>query len=273
MAMCDYGMASTVALAEHMTSVVRTGSVFVQRNGIDSRLMRAAAHAVPRNSHGSRIRIFYGSATLAHNKDFNDIAIAALLPLMKQNPSVSLVIVGHLDLHPDFGEVADQVMRVDMIPDPESYWQLLSECDINIAALADTPMNDCKSEIKWLEAAVLGVPSVVSSTATYRAVVDNGQTGLVAATLDDWTAAVRRLASSVEERRRIGEQARDAATIPYSPNALSRNLLSELRTPMPVLPASAKKRVLIVNVFYPPQAIWRATPYRCGSGREHAGPS
>jgi len=39
--------------------------------------------------------------------------------------------------------------------------------DINLSVLKPGVISDCKSEIKWLEAAMLGIPSIVSATQTH----------------------------------------------------------------------------------------------------------
>lgn len=268
MGLCDYGVASTTPLAHAMEAVVRTGTCFVVRNGLDRRnLGLVTLPTTPRRDPDS-VRVFYGSATLSHNQDFNDYAGPALCALLEDNPRAELFIVGHLKLGEMFDRFEDRITRVPLVKDSASYWRLLAASDINLAVLAPGRMSDAKSEIKWLEAAVVGVPSVVSATATYREVVKDGETGLIAATPEEWTEALRRLAADPALRRDIAANARQDALERYSlaegAAALSAALAAASAPDKPARPRktaarSRKLRVLVVNVYFPPQSIGGAT--------------
>lgn len=261
MALCRFGLASTPALVESVSSIVSSGRAFLVRNALDSRTLKPlGSPLIWQDENQAQIRIVYGSGTLAHNQDFNDIAVGALLPLMKADSRIHLVIIGHLDLDKRFDVVRPQVHQLGLIPDVETYWSVLAQCHINLATLADTPMNNAKSEIKWLEAAVHRVPSIVSATRTYREVIDNGVTGIVASTMDEWRAAFAVLIENPAARKAMGEAARRQALRDYDPKAAARNLLHILTTNEDqAVSSKEKKRALIVNAFYPPQSIGGAT--------------
>lgn len=107
---------------------------------------------------------------------------------------------------------------------------------------------------------MLGIPSIMTPTRTYRDVVADGETGLFATTPEEWYRAIRRLVVSQKERKRIGAAARDVARDAYAMPAMTGNLLSIFKsvTKAPAV-QSIKKRVLVVNVFFPPQAVGGAT--------------
>ena len=256
MQLCDYGMVSTPALGRYTEKFVKTGRVFVVRNGLDSRIDNVRQLPRP-NASEQTIRLFYGSGTLAHNQDFNDVAVHAILPLMLAETRIELVIAGHLDLDPRFEIVQDRVFKIGIITPPSAYWSMLSSCDINLATLSATKMNDCKSEIKWLEAARLGIPSIVSATSTYCDIIQNGKTGILAPTLAEWADAIRLLVNDPALRHAIGRAACSHVTEAYAPSAISKSLAAALPDIKPNL--RSRKRVLIVNVFYPPQSIGGAT--------------
>jgi len=267
MALCDYGLASTPSLAREMKKVVRSGECFVVRNGLDRRNIGLTNVPSTPSRPPENVRIVYGSATLAHNQDFHDMAGPALCQVLSENPSAELVIIGHLALGPMFDPFARQITRIALLADTRSYWSLLAACDINLAVLAPGLMSDCKSEIKWLEAAVVGLPSLVSATATYCEVIEDGQTGLLADTPDEWTQALRLLVGDAELRTRIAEKARASALSLYSLEAGARALRKALSASSGSAPAPErkKKRILIVNVFYPPQSIGGATRVVAGN--------
>jgi glycosyltransferase involved in cell wall biosynthesis len=258
MSLCDHAIASTPALLEYMLPVVRSGSGFVLRNALDTRNGPAIAlgsrpFAVDRN----RIRIFYGSGTLAHNADFSELVAPALAQIMEQNEKVDLVLVGHVPYDPYLRKHPDRVLRYPLIADIADYWSVLSSCDVNIAPLVPEPTTDCKSEIKWLEAAVMGIPTVASGTLTYHQVITSGRDGFVAETAAEWLDILSRLVADADMRRRIGHTARAKALEDYAPGC-NAAILSE-RLALPEAPRRKRRRVLVCNVFFAPQSIGGAT--------------
>ncbi len=60
----------------------------------------------------------------------------------------------------------------------------IDEVDINLAPLVDSIFNRAKSEIKWIEAALV-IPAVASKLGAFSDMVIDGETGLLA-TDDQW---------------------------------------------------------------------------------------
>jgi glycosyltransferase involved in cell wall biosynthesis len=140
----------------------------------------------------------------------------------------------------------------------EDYWDALSYSDINISVLHSSTFNDCKSEIKWLEAAMMGIPSVLARTKTHEDVVENGATGFLCKDASDFFEALDKLVADPRLRKKIGESARREALAKYSLETQVTKLgemIAQIERARPI----AKKRLVIVNVFYPPQAIGGAT--------------
>ncbi len=259
MALCDYALASTGPLAERMAKVVRSGRAFVHRNALHAPHEKMMAAAPARRDDGT-IHLFYGTGTRAHNADFEQHLTPALALILAEFPFAKLVIVGYLVLPAALAALADQIVLVPPVWEIDAYWRMLAGMDINLAVLKPGPVADCKSEIKWLEAAMLGIPSIVTPTETYGEIVSDGETGLFATTPEEWYRAIRRLVVSPKERRRIGAAARDAVCEAYSMPAMARNLRVILGSVTEVPPArTTRKRILVVNVFFPPQAVGGAT--------------
>ncbi|MDP8917078.1 MAG: glycosyltransferase, partial [Pseudomonadota bacterium] len=173
-----------------------------------------------------------------------------------------LLLVGYLALDPAFDEVREQIIRFDYVGSSEQFWSMLADADISFAVLKPTWATDAKSEIKWLEAAVLGIPSVVSETAMYAEVLEDGEDALLARTPQEWLDALDRLAGDAGLRRRIGAKAREKAAARYSLEANAARLQALLA------PADARRadraprtrpRILLANVWFPPQTLGGAT--------------
>ncbi|ACK51657.1 glycosyl transferase group 1 [Methylocella silvestris BL2] len=264
MGLCDYGIASTTPLASHIELIVEKRECFVLRNGLDERNETAIEMGRVSRPQRDVVTIFYGSGTKAHNSDFNTLAGPALLFVLERYDYVRLVVVGHLQLRPEFDQFSSRVTRLGMIADLDQYWSLLGASDISLAVLSPGQMASCKSEIKWLEAAILQVPSIVSATATYLEVLQDGVDALI---VDDnslaWRKALTILIEDGELRRSIGAAARRKALQNYSLDAAAALLRVKLGSPIAVADADQNRcrkiKVLTCNVFFPPQTYGGAT--------------
>lgn len=263
----DRGIASTACLAQTMANDAGI-PVDVIHNGLDRQTLKLARALKPdepnHQPHGleSLCRIVYGSGTNTHNQDFLEAA-TALLELLREEPRLRLRIIGDLTLPRGFAEVEQQVERFQA-RSYASYLELLSECQINLAPLEQGLFNDCKSNIKWLEAAALGIPSVCSDRAEFSAAIENGVNGVLCSTADQWKQALRALVDDPQRRLQMGEAARTSAWRDYAPEQIAHREVASwwqqtqarLRSERehPPLP-----RVLSINVYYGPQSFGGAT--------------
>ncbi|MCL5291456.1 MAG: glycosyltransferase [Actinobacteria bacterium] len=93
----------------------------------------------------------------------------------------------------------------------EEYPKLLSKFDIALAPLTDDSFNACKSDLKFLEYAALGLPVIASKVAAYESSVDHGRNGFLARNPKDWLKYLRRLINDEGLREEIGAAARKFA--------------------------------------------------------------
>jgi glycosyltransferase involved in cell wall biosynthesis len=265
MGLCEHGIASTAPLASRVEHVVKSHDCLVLRNGLDERSENAIDMGRASRPKRDSVAIIYGSGTKAHNSDFNEIAGPALLSALEKHANVRLIIVGYLRLSPAFDRFSSRILQLGFVTDIDQYWSLLAASDINLAVLAPGLMASCKSEIKWLEAAVLQVPSIVSGTATYREILEDGVDALIVDTAAAWTEALERFIVDRNLRRRIGAAARRKVLQNYSLENAAKVLRDGLGLPIGgqeiVAPATAtaKLKVLFCNVFFPPQSRGGAT--------------
>ncbi len=287
-ACCDAAIASTEGVAACLRGLVRSGVVLVHRNGLSDALAARARASVPRSPppEGVPITLFYGSGTRAHGADFRNLLAPALTRLMAERRDVHFVACGHVDAAGLAARFPGRVDRIPPIADRDAYLSQLLAADVNLAVLQDGVFNDGKSEIKWLEAAAFCVPSVVSDVGGYRETLRDGvHVVRVPADPAAWYGALRSLVADPARRAAIGAAARDRALELYGPQALGRSLAEGLRrlarpAASPVAPALAppmgrrraggvavatvpaqprRPRVLLANVFFPPQALGGAT--------------
>jgi GT2 family glycosyltransferase len=202
---CDAVIVTTEALRAHAEELHPT--VFVVPNAVSSEMVRLANGARQASAERDQVAIGYLSGTKTHNKDFVEAA-DAVLEVLEENEQAELHLVGLIDLDDRFTRFSDRIKKLPIQP-----WQrlpaILAEIDINLAPLErNNPFTESKSCIKYLEAGLVGVPTIASSRSDFvRAVVD-GESGFLADSPDQWTDALRDLVGSADRRRRVGEAAR-----------------------------------------------------------------
>ena len=90
-------------------------------------------------------------------------------------------------------------------------WQKLPEAlagvDINLMPLENTVFHSCKSENKWMEAALVKVPSVMSRNNELEPLIQNGVEGYLCSTKEEWAEALEALITDSELRHKIGKAA------------------------------------------------------------------
>jgi glycosyltransferase involved in cell wall biosynthesis len=263
MGLCEHGIASTAPLASRVEHVVKSHDCLVLRNGLDERNEMAISTGRTARPERDVVTIFYGSGTKAHNSDFNELAAPALLFALERYDYVRLVIIGYLRLRSNFDQFSSRITQLGFVSNLDQYWSLLAAADINIAVLSQGLMADCKSELKWLEAAVLQVPSIVSATATYLEVLTDSVDALIVG--DDSSAWIKALTRMIEDpnlRRSVGASARRKALQHYSFDSAAALLRKQLDSSTAAAardPGRAKIKVLVCSVFFPPQSYGGAT--------------
>ncbi|MBN9559934.1 MAG: glycosyltransferase [Alphaproteobacteria bacterium] len=254
---CDKAIAST----EHLAAAMRAAGVpeaAVVENALDCETLETAEllRATRLRGDAAEVRIIYGSGTKTHDIDFA-IAAPALVRLMDARPEVCLRIVGDLALPPEMDRLAIRIERLERV-DYRTWLALLADSDIALAPLENTVFNDAKSNIKFLEAAVLGVPAVCSPRANFTSVVAHGETGMLAEDAPAWFDALEGLADDPLLRHRMGEAAQRSVLARYAPDAVASYQLAPL---VAGLDQRTKRglRVLVANVFFWPRSFGGAT--------------
>jgi glycosyltransferase involved in cell wall biosynthesis len=210
LAACDAAIVSTEPLAEHARRHV--GHVDVVHNAVSGEMVRLADEALEQRPNagvaadGRDVTIGYLSGTPGHNRDFLEAADAVLWALATY-PKARLLVVGPLDLDRRFDTLEGRVTRVPK-QRFDSLAALTARIDINLAPLErDNPFTECKSCVKFLEAALVGVPTVASGYPDFARVIESGRNGILADRPSAWTDALGELIESKQRRDEIGVRA------------------------------------------------------------------
>jgi glycosyltransferase involved in cell wall biosynthesis len=206
---------STPALAASLAPVRR--DAVVVPNGLDERLWAGLPDGVApgRRTRGGPVRLLcMGSAT--HDADFALIepALARLVDTFGYRVEIDVLGVSTRTDMPDWvtrppmppNATATYPGFVDWITQQEGW-------DVGLAPLADTAFNRCKSAIKTLDYAALGLAVVASDVAAYRGSLADGAGGMLAANRPDaWYAVLSKLVRDAELRRGLARGAAAAFT-------------------------------------------------------------
>jgi glycosyltransferase involved in cell wall biosynthesis len=124
------------------------------------------------------IHLGYFSGTPTHNKDF-EVMAGALARVMGRHPGLILRVVGFLDLK---GALQEHRSRVEFHPlqDFLNLQRLIGSTEFNLVPLQDNVFTNCKSELKYFEAGIVGTITLASPTFTFRNAVRDGDNGFLA---------------------------------------------------------------------------------------------
>ncbi len=252
---CRFGISSTQLLCDKLEQLVMDKKCILHRNGLDK--LNVIRHYDKTNK--STIDIFYGSGTQAHNSDFIEQALPALEKILDKYKNARLIIAGYLQLPLEFTKkYKHQLQQLPPVTNVKAYWSFLERADINLAVLKDDEINGCKSELKWFEAACFGIPSVLSATANYRDVINQGDDAFIAGNETEWLEALEALIVSPDLRKSMADKALKRIQTEYSVEVLGAQLTVNLDNLLKI-DKPVKKKIALVNVFFPPQAIGGAT--------------
>lgn len=200
---CDGAITSTNQLQEELKKYQST--VLLNRNLASDELISISSQFLKDYSQVSDVvKIGYFSGSISHNENF-ELIKPAIKQLLKKYSNVQLHIVGILDIPKDMKPFGNQIVTHDYV-DWDKLPALISEVDINLAPLVDSIFNRAKSEIKWIEAALVKVPTIASKLGAFSDEVIDGETGLLA-TDDEWFDKLESLVLSLELRQKLAESA------------------------------------------------------------------
>lgn len=173
------------------------------------------------------ILVGYFSGTPSHNNDYGSIA-AELHQLLLEDCRIRLMIVGYMQM-PELLRGLEGEGRILRHP-LQNYLNLqalIGSCDANIVPLVVNPFTNCKSEIKYFEASVVGTPTVAARTGVYEALIHEEKDGFLSSA-GEWKEKIR-AAVGEGSRGDLPDAARKKCLERYSPEATAERLGETLR--------------------------------------------
>ena len=215
--LADVVRVSTARLAERVGPLARR--VLVVANALDERIWRPNAALRPGPTPGPVRVLCMGTAT--HDGDFAQI-LPALMEIHRVfGAAVQIDLIGfvaNLELPGWIRRLAPSAHAARSYPGFVQWATAVNAWNIGLAPLAGTAFNACKSSIKILDYAALGLAVLASNTESYRGALSDGPNGgLVENTGDAWYEAIGRAIRDPAHRQNLAHDAarhlRDSGTL------------------------------------------------------------
>lgn len=202
--LCDGMIATNEYLAERARDYdprLRTAVIPNYLNRDQQTLSQALRYAKRASGwkRDDRIHIGYFSGTPTHSRDFA-VAEAAIIRIMESDPRIVLRIVGFLELSQDLVRYRDRI-EVYPLQDFLNLQRLIAEVEINICPLQENSFTNCKSELKFFEAAICGTLTLATPTRPFRSSISHGATGFLVPS-HSWDEALHEAVEIVEDKTR-----------------------------------------------------------------------
>lgn len=217
---CDVITVSTLPLKKKIYDHIKTvhnidKTVFVVPNMNDEKDWRYERVS------SNKIVIGY-SGGLSHREDL-ELVLPSIKKILKRYPETMFQIVGQMDIAEAkkiFSKwsqtIRERVFLLNATKTQPEYPKYLSEQPwaIGIAPLIDSPFNESKSHIKWMEYAMYEIPTIASPRYPYKKdisgipTIEDMETG-VFANDDDWEEKLSLLIEDENLRKTIGKKAKE----------------------------------------------------------------
>jgi glycosyltransferase involved in cell wall biosynthesis len=226
MKLCDYGLVTTTPLKEKLEEMgLKT---YVHRNGFEKEMHDISERAIAGKIEKNSVIISYQSGSNTHNRDFQ-VCTEALTNVLIRYEKVRLYIFGWLTLDDRLKPFENKIVRVPFMP-----WKELAiftkDMDINLSPLENNVFSNSKSELKYLEAALMEVPTIASPRSAFSEVICHGKNGFLAETTEEWIQCLDLLIDDGEMRRAVGGRAREHVLHEYDIKKMGQGLADFLRS-------------------------------------------
>ena len=176
--LCEGAITTTDALAKELRNYI--SNVFINRNVASEEMWKLSQNALinkvnqKKNGH---IIIGYFSGSITHNPDIEMIK-EPLIKILTEFKNVKLVLFGYLNFPIFLKDFQSQIILKNF-----TNWQelpeFISNVDINLAPIEENIFNVAKSENKWVEAALVKVPTIASNFGAFKQVIRHNKDGIL----------------------------------------------------------------------------------------------
>ncbi len=122
--------------------------------------------------------IGYFSGSASHNRDYQ-IAADGLRAVLEHYPEATLRIAGYLDVPESLADFTHRIQRLPFM-DFLGLQRAIAEVTLNLSPIQHNVFAHSKSELKYFEAAAVGVPTVASPAPVFTRTISHESNGYLA---------------------------------------------------------------------------------------------
>lgn len=183
-------------------------------NSLNKKQVEYSNELIKNKTEKDNFIIGYFSGSPTHAKDFEMIE-QELIKFLNTYDDARLNVVGYMN----FSDEMNKLIKQNKIcfSKPVNYLklqELMSEVDVNIAPLVINDFTNCKSELKFFEAAAVETTTIASPTYTFKKAIKDGENGFLAQP-GEWYDKLEYLYKHPKENKKIAKAARQYALKHY----------------------------------------------------------
>lgn len=208
MQLCDGLITSTESLAKYLRQSFVDKPVYVCRNSVNLEMETLLVSAGNKNAYnkGDTINLAYFSDFSIRDINFELIA-RPLANILKKYTNVKLKIYGCFHLPELLIKYKNQIEFLKSETDWRTKPEKIAQAYILLVPLENNIFNLCKSENKWVEAALAGCPVVASYNDELALVIENGVNGFLCKDGQEWESTLGSLIENADLRTCIAASA------------------------------------------------------------------
>ena len=216
--LCDGGIGTNDWLATQIAEFAQIPTAvipnFMNREQVElSKRLFEMKRSLPLGNDGL-IHFGYFSGSPSHNRDFAMVT-PALEALLDEDDSLGVIVVGYIEPGPQLSRFGKHRVKRMPFQDYLNLQRLIASVEFNLMPLQYNVFTNCKSELKYFEAAAVGTPSVASPTNSYRGAIRHGVNGWLAQA-HQWLTTLRGALAQRSEYSAICKQANEDVIATYT---------------------------------------------------------
>lgn len=142
-----------------------------------------------------KICLGYFSGSPSHNLDYA-IITTALEEVLDNDQRVELMVVGYIEAGPELSKFGSRI-KYQPFQDYVNLQRLVGSVEFNLMPLQSNIFTNCKSELKYFDAAIVGTLSIASPSYTYAAAIKDGENGYIAQA-HQWASVIQRAIDNID---------------------------------------------------------------------------
>ena len=185
------------------------------RNSLNTeQIMASKVYEKMKDRKDGKFVMGYFSGSPTHKKDLDE-ALPEVLKFLEKHDNAVLEIVGYMKFSKEVEKIIDSgKIRFVSFVDFRKLQKLMAEVDVNIAPLLVNEFTNCKSELKFFEAAVVKTTTIASPSYTFERAITDGENGYLAKP-GEWYNKLEYLYKHPKKNREIALVAKEYALKHY----------------------------------------------------------